>query len=99
MLTLTTDLLQFHNFFMRFKFHVIKGNLSNGLYEFRCSKILCFYKKELEVYKLFIIQVKKQSNFYNFNFYEGWLLYFGIREQKQILIIENRFIVFENVPH
>ena len=26
-------------------------------------------------------------------------LYFGIREQKQILIIENRFIVFQNIPH
>ena len=31
--------------------------------------------------------------------YEGCLLYFGIREQKQILIIEKRFIVFQNVPH
>ena len=31
--------------------------------------------------------------------YEGCLLYFGIREQKQILIIENRFIVFQNIPH
>ena len=30
--------------------------------------------------------------------YEGCLLYFGIREQKQILFIENRFIVFQN-PH
>ena len=27
------------------------------------------------------------------------LLHFGIREQKQILIIENRFIVFQNIPH
>ena len=27
------------------------------------------------------------------------LLYFGIREQKQILIIENRFIVSQNIPH
>ena len=25
-------------------------------------------------------------------------LYFGIREHKQILIIENRFIVFQNIP-
>ena len=31
--------------------------------------------------------------------YAGCLLYFGIREQKQILIIENRFIVFQNIPH
>ena len=31
--------------------------------------------------------------------YEGYLLYFGIREQKQTLIIENRFIVFQNIPH
>ena len=31
--------------------------------------------------------------------YEGWLLYFGIREQKQTLIIENRSIVFQNIPH
>ena len=31
--------------------------------------------------------------------YEGCLLFFGIREQKQILIIENRFIVFQNIPH
>ena len=30
---------------------------------------------------------------------EGCLLYFGIREQKQILIIENRFIVFQYIPH
>ena len=30
--------------------------------------------------------------------YEGCLLYFGIREQKQILIIENRFIVFQSTP-
>ena len=29
--------------------------------------------------------------------YEGCHLYFGIREQKQILIIENRFIVFQNI--
>ena len=29
--------------------------------------------------------------------YEDCLLYFGIREQKQILIIENRFIVFQNM--
>ena len=31
--------------------------------------------------------------------YGGCLLYFGIREQKQILIIENRFIVFQNIRH
>ena len=31
--------------------------------------------------------------------YEGCLLYFGIKEQKQILIIENCFIVFQNIPH
>ena len=31
--------------------------------------------------------------------YEGCLLHFGIREQKQILIIENSFIVFQNIPH
>ena len=31
--------------------------------------------------------------------YEGCLLYSGIREQKQILTIENRFIVFQNIPH
>ena len=31
--------------------------------------------------------------------YEGCLLYFGIREQKQILIIINRFIVFQIIPH
>ena len=31
--------------------------------------------------------------------YVGCLLYFGIREQKQILIIKNRFIVFQNIPH
>ena len=31
--------------------------------------------------------------------YVDCLLYFVIREQKQILIIENRFIVFENIPH
>ena len=31
--------------------------------------------------------------------YEGCLLYFEIREEKQILIIENRFIVFQNIPH
>ena len=30
---------------------------------------------------------------------EGCHLYFGIREQKQILIIENRFIVWQNIPH
>ena len=30
--------------------------------------------------------------------YERCILYFGIREQKQILIIENRFIAFENIP-
>ena len=30
---------------------------------------------------------------------KGCLLYFGIREQKQILVIENRFIVFQNIPH
>ena len=30
--------------------------------------------------------------------YEGCLLYFRIREQKQILIIEKRFIVFQNIP-
>ena len=30
--------------------------------------------------------------------YEGWLLYFGIIEQKEILIIENRFIVFQDIP-
>ena len=30
--------------------------------------------------------------------YEGCLLYFGISEQKQTLIIENRFIVFQNMP-
>ena len=29
----------------------------------------------------------------------SFLLYFGIREQKQILIRENRFIVFQNIPH
>ena len=29
--------------------------------------------------------------------YAGCLLYIGIREQKQILIIENRFIVFQNI--
>ena len=33
------------------------------------------------------------------NKYEGCLLYFGIREQIQILIIENRYIVFQNIPH
>ena len=31
--------------------------------------------------------------------YKGYLLYFGNGEQKQILIIENRFIVFQNIPH
>ena len=31
--------------------------------------------------------------------YEGCFLYFGIREQKQILITENRCIVFQNIPH
>ena len=31
--------------------------------------------------------------------YEGCLLSFGIREQKQILIIENCFIVSQNIPH
>ena len=31
--------------------------------------------------------------------YEGCLLYFRIKEQKQLLIIENRFIVFQNIPH
>ena len=30
--------------------------------------------------------------------YEGCLLYFGIREQKKKNIIENRFIVFDNIP-
>ena len=29
--------------------------------------------------------------------YEGCLLYFGFREQKQILVIENRFIIFQNL--
>ena len=31
--------------------------------------------------------------------YEGCLLNFRIRKLKQILIIENGFIVFKNVPH
>ena len=31
--------------------------------------------------------------------YDGCLLYLGIREQKQILIIENRFVVFQNILH
>ena len=31
--------------------------------------------------------------------YKGYLLYFGNGEQKQILIIENCFIVFQNIPH
>ena len=31
--------------------------------------------------------------------YEDCLLYLGNREQNQILIIENRFIVFQNIPH
>ena len=31
--------------------------------------------------------------------YEACLLYFGIREQKQILVIENHFIVFQNILH
>ena len=30
---------------------------------------------------------------------DNCLLYFGIRQQNQILIIENRFIVFQNIPH
>ena len=30
--------------------------------------------------------------------YEGCLLYLGIREQKQILIIENRFLFFKIFP-
>ena len=30
---------------------------------------------------------------------EDLLLYFGIREPKQTLIIENRFIVFQNILH
>ena len=32
-------------------------------------------------------------------FYKGCLLYFGIREQKQIFTIENSFIVYQNIPH
>lgn len=31
--------------------------------------------------------------------YEGCLLYFGFREQKQMLIIKNRFIVFQSTLH
>ena len=31
--------------------------------------------------------------------YEGCPLYFGIREQKQILIIAKYFIVFQNIPN
>ena len=31
--------------------------------------------------------------------YESCLLYFGITEQKQILIIEIGFIVFQNAPY
>ena len=31
--------------------------------------------------------------------YEDCLVHLGIREQKQILVIENRFIVFQNIPH
>ena len=30
--------------------------------------------------------------------YVGWLLYFGIKKQKQMLIIENRFMVFKIFP-
>ena len=32
-------------------------------------------------------------------FYVGCLLYFGIREQQQILNIENPFIVFQKILH
>ena len=31
--------------------------------------------------------------------YEGCILYFVINEQKQILIIESRFIIIQNIPH
>lgn len=31
--------------------------------------------------------------------YEGYILYFGIKEQKQTLINENRFTVFQNILH
>ena len=35
----------------------------------------------------------------NNNYFRGLILYFGIRERKQILIIEERFIIFQYIPH
>ena len=51
---------------------------------------------------LFFIKILfKNLHFLSINMtkYGGCLLYFGIREQKQILIIQYRFIVFQNIPH
>lgn len=40
-----------------------------------------------------------QGRYYKWCNHEGGHLCFGIREQKQMLIIENPFIVFLNIPH
>ena len=56
-----------------------------------------------ETINLWLVTLKKFLYFCIFHFekpfYEGCLLYFGIREQKQILTIDNRFIVFQSIPH
>ena len=51
------------------------------------------YKKKNQILQVYLIKsYKLLSQIID-------ILYFVIREQKQILIIENRFIVFLNIPH
>ena len=47
-------------------------------------------KRKLYVYVLLFIVLY---------LFVGYHLYFGIGEQKQILIIESRFIVFQKISH
>ena len=45
------------------------------------------------------IKEKSKQELLAKSLWSSCLLYFGIREQKQILIIENRFSAFQNMPH
>ena len=42
--------------------------------------------------------LRLQIIFYYSQLYDGCLLYSGIRELKEILIVEDRFIAFQNIP-